>query len=119
MEAVLFLYFAGIVRNLSVALGTLTFINFIGLIICVFGWATGDIPKNFVYVFLSTFLMSGTLTALVPPEKTVYYMAGGYLAQEALTSDIAKDTYKIIELKVQKYKEEMIQDITNKHKESK
>ncbi len=47
--------------------------------------------------------------ALIPSERSMWLIAGGYVAQEAVTSEIGQDVVEIIKRKVSEYKQEMIE----------
>lgn len=47
--------------------------------------------------------------SLIPSEKTMWLMAGGYITQEAVTSEIGQDVLTIVKEKVKEYKTEIIE----------
>lgn len=47
------------------------------------------------------------LASLVPGERSLWLIAGGYVAQEAVTSEIGQDMIDVIRAKVNQYKEEI------------
>lgn len=57
------------------------------------------------------FLAFITLWAITPNERTMYLMAGAYLGQQALTSEVSKDLQDIVGLQVKKYKKELQEQV--------
>ena len=144
MEAMLFVYFAGIVEQLQ-SLGFAVSITLCFVLAGAMLWyaISRDVsysdyrnqhegmtdteiadlrskkPAKLVkQVSVALFVVS-LVTALLPTQKTAYYMAGAYLGQQALQSDMAKDAYRIIELKVKGYVVEMEQSLQKSQEKAK
>ena len=114
MEAMLFVYFANILPQIGnmlegilvvLAAGFCTWV-LLGGLFCApsvyerdrkFDW---KLYKKPLYILGVPLLILCTIKPLIPNRDTMYLMAGVYVGQQVLTSDIAKDTYEIIGLEV-------------------
>lgn len=56
------------------------------------------------------------LTALLPSEKTLYLMAGGYFGQQVVQSEQVGKVVKIIDIKLDEYLKEAEEKLTKKEK---
>lgn len=132
MEAALFIYAASLLDNFSDIFGVFLFllpIVFAGS--CFWYAASPDfyIPshefekkeevikkrreratKAIKFSFAGFFICS-VLFAVTPKERTMYLMAGAYIGQQALTSEVSKDLQEIVGLKINKYKKELQKEI--------
>lgn len=128
MEAMLFVYFANILPQIASTISGVTVALSILLIIwlvmgsgfcCDFGtlpinefnWKLFKKPLYFLTIPL-IFLI--TVKPLLPDRDTVYLMAGAYVGQQVLTSQIAKDAYEIIGLEVNKILQEKKKELQSK-----
>lgn len=135
MEAAIFVYFANMFGSMQPVLSFLSFLS--GLLVLLFTtiflvtkcsdpylcsydsteYKQSKIQKHedqielmktcskiSSYVF-GVFLF---LSFVIPSKETMYIMAGAWMGQQVVTSDVAKDSYQIIELE--------LKDILNKKK---
>lgn len=65
-------------------------------------------PSKIAIIASSVFI---TLALVVPSERTMYLMAGAYIGQQALTSEVSKDLQDIVALQVKKYKNELQEQV--------
>lgn len=108
MEAMLFVYLANILPQFAVIFDEGLFF----LLCFLFGFSVVGLVamseealnlltyKKVLKITLSLLCVFALLKALTPDRDTVYLMAGAYVGQQLLTSEIAKDTYEIIGLEV-------------------
>ena len=124
MELMLMVWFASIVSQISAVLMVLGILLALVSIAFAFNYFSEKSPcfgepnhemattyfKWFKVAVIAS--ISCLLVALVTPkdEKTVYLMAGAYLAQQVITSDAGKKVAKIIELKL----DELINEVASK-----
>lgn len=109
MELTVFIYLASIVGNLSA-------LAFIGAIVAVifiiadiiYRFSSDDknpgpwfARSNKINLAIAGALLS--ISLLIPSEKTMYMMAGGYLGQKAIQSETVVKVMKIIEIKLDEY----------------
>lgn len=117
MLAAFFVWFAGIVGNLSWALGITGFV----LATSLFCWfaviglhndAYGT-SKSYPLSYKGGKLMLASLVtvlmvwALIPSERTVYMMGGAYIGQSVVQSDASNKVKLILEAKLDSYLQEM------------
>jgi len=60
-------------------------------------------------ILLVPSIVSLVFAMMIPNEKSMWIIAGGYIAQEALVSDVGQDVTEIIKAKLKKYKTELIE----------
>lgn len=128
MEAVLFVYFANILPQFSAAIKPfivlLSFSTpiwlFIGAGICC-NWGTPfdddfnwKLYKKVTYYLLTPLIILSLIRPFIPDRDTMYLMAGAYVGQKVLTSEIAKDAYEIIGLEVNKILQEKKKELQSK-----
>lgn len=128
MEAMLFVYFANMLPQFSGVIKLFTFFLtlstaiwlFIGAGICC-NWGTPfdddfnwKLYKKVNYYLLTPLIILSLIRPLIPDRDTMYLMAGAYVGQQVLTSDIAKDAYEIIGLEVNKILQEKKKELQSK-----
>ncbi len=97
MELALLIYLAGIVGKLSAFLSIAGgLLYFIVLFIFIH---TEEFKKALLPPVVVGFLLIFS-SVLIPSEKTIYLMAGGYATQEIVTSDTAKKVLEILNEKL-------------------
>lgn len=112
MEAMLFVYFANILPQISSTLGLAIVLGLtsLGFWIIFGGIALSDYSGKFnwdaykkpMWIIGIPVVIMLSVKPLIPNRDTMYLMAGAYVGQKVLTSDIAKDAYEIIGLEVNK-----------------
>ena len=68
--------------------------------------------SSFMKLFIASFALCSVLFTLTPTTKTGWLIAGGYLTQTTLQSDMAKKFYSIVEIKL----EEVLDEATKQAK---
>ncbi len=135
MEAALFVYLAGVVEGLSLFLQCVAIagvMSIVGLMIycsdasTVFdsdlkesGFKTKaelvkerrKLPIRLMKIFSVLTLFIGLLSTIIPDQKTMYFMAGAYIGQKALTSEVSKELQDILELKLKSYKQDLRKEL--------
>lgn len=124
MEAMLFVYFANILPQVSLAMGGMLIIGLFALVLWIIfgGIALSDYSGKFnskaykkpIWIIGIPVVILGTLKPLIPDRDTVYLMAGAYVGQQVLTSQIAKDAYEIIGLEVNKILQQKKKELQSK-----
>lgn len=124
MEAMLFVYFANILPQISVAMTGTLIAGLFGLVFWIIfgGIALSDYSGSFnwkaykkpIWIIGIPVVILATLKPLIPDRDTVYLMAGAYVGQKVLTSEIAKDAYEIIGLEVNKILQEKKKELQSK-----
>lgn len=122
MEAMFFVYLANVLPQLSASLGVLLVTLLIGSgCFMVFGAVaaheggiTSTTYKSIVKKSLTTLLVLGLFQASLPNRDTMYLMAGAYVGQKVLTSQVAKDAYEIIGLEVNRVLQEKKHELKGK-----
>ena len=129
METALFIYLAALAGNLSSSFEVLIGVSIFSIIICCFwyliahdvhSWECEEGEKKveaqqrrskpamkFFKLSGASFLVFFILWSITPSERTMYLMAGAYIGQQALTSEVSKDLQDIVALQVKKYKNEL------------
>lgn len=117
MELALFVYVAGIVGQLSSALGFVCFAVLLIVGVATFLWlpVMGEdyskeykkLYKKIVTTCLPIFILCGAMNTLLPNEKTLYMMAAGYGTQAVVQSETADKVLKIVNGKLDEYLAEM------------
>jgi len=65
--------------------------------------------QKFRKILLVPSIVSLLFGMMIPSEKSMWIIAGGYIAQEALVSDVGQDVAEIIKAKLKEYKDELIE----------
>lgn len=65
-------------------------------------------PAKVSIIAFSIFM---TAFCIVPSERTMYLMAGAYIGQQALTSEVSQDLQDVVGLQVKKYKKELQEQV--------
>ena len=135
MEAMLFVYFANILPQISSTIGGFIVLGLMTLgFWVIFGGIALDasatnnrekfnskLYRKPLYIIGVPLVILATIKPLIPDRDTMYLMAGAYVGQQVLTSDIAKDAYEIISLEVNKIlqqkKKELQSSVESKTKE--
>ena len=133
MELALFVWFAGVVDDLSLLIGFIGFITAMSLIFCsacAYLISDKDFNKPEIFktkkwkfnlgVVFGLFLC--LISNLIPNERTMYLMVGAYMAQEIVTSDKFKNTsndvYDIVNLKIKSIKKDLEYEVVGEDKNS-
>lgn len=124
MEAMLFVYFANVLPQISQVLGgsIVTGVTLFCLWTIFGGIALSDYRKEFnwkaykkpMWIIGIPVIVMCTIKPLIPNRDTMYLMAGAYIGQQVLTSDIAKDAYEIIGLEVKRVLKEKKEEVSSK-----
>lgn len=121
MELAIFIYLANLVGKAHVFFGMLIPISILFALLRYF-WVNEQheyhnntkVTHSFKWVYLS--IASAILLVIIPSERTMYMMAGGYAGQTIGTavvqSELTKDVIKIIEIKAKKELSKMMEEST-------
>lgn len=133
MEAALFIYLASLTGNFSDSLEAFIAVASFAIIAACFWYiASHDVYScdfmpgetkqdaqarrrkpaiRLLKMSFGSFVALVMLWVIVPTERTMYLMAGAYLGQQALTSEVSKDLQDIVALQVKKYKNELQEQV--------
>ena len=110
MTLAVYIYLIGFVAKLEAVLVALMIISFILAALMGFltllgaeqgeSWVKGSFSK--MKIFTITCLVSTSIYSIVPSEKTMYMMAGGYAAQSVVESEIGDKVYTLINQELDK-----------------
>lgn len=128
MEAMLFVYFANILPQISSTIGgTIVVLAILLALWIVMGsglccdWGTLTIDnfnwnlfKKPLYFLAIPLIFLTIVRPFLPDRNTMYLMAGAYVGQQVLTSEVAKDAYEIIGLEVNKILQEKKKELQSK-----
>lgn len=132
MELALFLYLTNFVSNLSLSLFLLLIpIGIGGLVTILWPILSSErwgqtkeeykeelkSAKGYSKTLLTIFCILLPIFVIIPSEKTMYLMAGGYAAQKVVQSPIADKTLRILEDKMDSYIKEAEEKVNKKKKE--
>ena len=126
MELALVIWFIGALSAIGTMFGWFVALSGIALVVSLFIFAilhdsdydSPDTPamrstfKSIAKIFVALFVTFSLLYSLTPTTKTGWLMAGGYLTQTTLQSDMAKKFSSIVEIKL----EEVLDEATKQAK---
>lgn len=118
MLALFFVWFAGVVGSVSFFLGFLGFISGACALFCSISYTVdgSQEAKKLIKPAVWTAILVGSLWAIVPSQKTAYYMAGAYIGTQIVKSDTADKVVQILNLKLDEYLLETIAETNKKIK---
>ncbi|UTS52099.1 hypothetical protein [Synechococcus phage BUCT-ZZ01] len=70
-------------------------------------------------IFGTFLVVSSLITVMVPKEERIWLIAGGYMTQSVVQSEIGKDMVEIVSAKVRKYKNEILKEAEPKQEGAK
>ena len=127
MELGLVIWFIGALGAIGAMFGWFVFLSFVGFAAGVLMYFSSYDPNigtepealrwrkrgsSFMKLFIASFALCSVLFTLTPTTKTGWLMAGGYLTQTTLQSDMAKKFSSIVEIKL----EEVLDEATKQAK---
>ena len=127
MELALVIWFIGALGAIGTMFGWFAFLSFVGFaasVLMYFSSYDSSIEtetealewrkrgSSFMKLFIASFALCSVLFTLTPTTKTGWLMAGGYLTQTTLQSDMAKKFSSIVEIKL----EEVLDEATKQAK---
>ena len=116
MELALVIWFIGALSSIAEMLGWSVFLSFVGFAAGVLMYIVSYDPgigtetealewrkrgSSFMKLFIASFALCSVLFTLTQTTKTGWLMAGGYLTQTTLQSDMAKKFSSIVEIKLE------------------
>lgn len=122
--AALFVYFIDIYNKYLIFIGILTISLLIYSIFLIVGWISNNVNynkdeaqecKNKFITFIKSKLVIIVLSLCIlsPSVKTIYISSGLILGQQAINkaenSELLQKTYKVLELQMNKYLDEMLE----------
>lgn len=127
MELALVIWFISSLSSIAEMLGWSVFLSFVGFATGVIMYFVSYDPSvgietkalewrkrgsSLMKLFIVSFALCSVLFTLTPTTKTGWLMAGGYLTQTTLQSDMAKKFSSIVEIKL----EEVLDEATKQAK---
>ena len=127
MELALVIWFIGALEAIGTMFAWFVFLSFVGFVagvIMYFSSYDSSIEtetealrwrnrgSSLMKLFIASFALCSVLFTLTPTTKTGWMMAGGYLSQAALQSDMAKKFSSLVEIKL----EEVLDEATKQAK---
>ena len=127
MELALVIWFIGALEAIGTMFGWFVFLSFVGFAAGVLMYLVSYDPStvtgtealrwrnrgsSLMKLFIASFALCSVLFTLTPTTKTGWMMAGGYLSQAALQSDMAKKFSSLVEIKL----EEVLDEATKQAK---
>ena len=125
MELALLIWFASVSSGIAKLFGMLAFIMILLVVVIVFVSAMYylieeevlkivEYKKSIIGVFIVG-LIFAIISVLIPDERTVYLMAGGYAGQKIVESDkfqkSTNDVYEIVNMKLEQIKRDMKEEL--------
>lgn len=125
MELALLIWFASVSTGIAKLFGTLAFIMISLVVVVVFISAMWylieeevlkiiEYKKSVIGIFIVG-LIFAIISVLIPDERTVYLMAGGYAGQKIVESDkfqkSTNDVYEIVNMKLEQIKRDMHKEL--------
>lgn len=108
MLAMFYVYLAGIVSNISLILAVVGIVSGILAAVALMGYSDGvESCLNWFKKALVICIISAFMWALIPNQKTMYYMAGAYIGSEIVQSETAGKVVKLINSQLDDYIEEL------------